>query len=147
MKRMVLAILVCASSAAGPAAAETQVYYGFQIGITNAPPPPKIVYQEAPDVVVVPDTKVYVVDRGANECDFFRFGDHWYVMVGGFWYRGGSYGGPFKVIDVRHVPEPILVIPGKHWKHHPHGGPPGLAKKTGGNAQKSVSKGKQGKGH
>lgn len=143
MKRVVLAALLCVTASAGPAAAETQVYYGFQIGITNAPPPPKIVYKEAPEAVIVPKTEVYVVDRGGNDCDFFRFDKHWYMMAGGFWYRSDSYGGPFVVVDVRKVPEPILVVPSEHWKHHPHGGPPGLAKKSG-----SASKGKKSKkGH
>ncbi len=136
MKRMVLALLVCALSAAGSVSAETQIYYGFQIGITNAPPPPRIVYQEAPGVVIVPDTKVYVVERGDNDCDFFRYGNYWYVTTGGFWYRAGGYRGPFKVVDVRNVPRAILAVPAKHWKHHPKGGPPGLAAKSGGNGKK-----------
>jgi hypothetical protein len=151
MKRTVLALLVCALSAAGSASAETQVYFGFQIGITNAPPPPKVVYKEAPDVVIVPDTKVYVVDRGDNDCDFFRYGKYWYVTAGGFWYRAGGYDGTFKVVDVRIVPSAILAVPAKHWKHHPKGGPPGLAKKAHGgenhSKKQSASKGKKGKGH
>ena len=151
MKRAVLALLVCALSPPGSVSAETQIYYGFQIGITNAPPPPKIVYREAPDVIIVPDTKVYVVERGDNDCDFFRIGNYWYVTTGGFWYRAGNYRGPFKVVDVRHVPMAILAVPAKHWKHHPKGGPPGLtAKANGGDAhlkKPSASKGKKGKGN
>jgi hypothetical protein len=151
MKRAVLVLLACALSSVGSAWAETQIHYGFHIGITNAPPPPKIVYKEAPDVVIVPDTKVYVVDRGGNDCDFFRYGKYWYVTTGGFWFRAGGYDGPFKVIDVRIVPTAILAVPAKHWKHHPKGGPPGLAKKTDGDGahgkKQSASKGKKGKGH
>lgn len=150
MKRAVLALLVWALIPVGSALAETQVYYGFHIGITNAPPPPKIVYKEEPDIVIVPDTKVYVVDRGDNDCDFFRHGKYWYVTAGGFWYRARGYDGPFKVIDVRSVPQVILSVPAKHWKHHPKGGPPGLAKKAAGgdkHAEKqTASKGKKGKG-
>lgn len=150
MRRTVLALSVCALFVAGSAAAETQIYYGFNIGITNAPPPPTIVYKAAPEVVVVPDSKVYVVARGDNDCDMFRFGSYFYVTSGGFWYRASSYKGPFKVIDVRKVPEPIFVVPGKHWKHHPHGGPPGLAAKvdkgSSAKATKATSKGKGKKG-
>ena len=143
MKRILLALLASTLPMVGPASAETNVYYDFHVGISNAPPPPRIVYQEAPDVVLVPDTKVYVVERGDNDCDFFRYGKHWYVMSGGYWYRGGQYDGPFKVIDVRNVPRAVLVVPAKHWKHHPKGGPPGLVAKDGGGA----GKGKKGKGH
>jgi hypothetical protein len=150
MIRAVLALLIFALSPVGSVSAETQIYYGFQIGITNAPPPPKIVYEEAPDVVIVSDTKVYVVDRGDNDCDFFRSGKYWYVTTGGFWFRSGSYDGSFKVIDVRIVPSAILSVPAKHWKHHPKGGPPGLAKKADGSdthlKKQTGSKGKKGKG-
>jgi hypothetical protein len=154
MKRTILAVSVCALFAAGSVSAETQIYFGFQIGITNAPPPPKIVYTEAPEVVIIPDTKVYVVNRGHNDCDFFRHGKYWYVTTGGFWYRAGGYDGPFKVVDVRNVPEAIFAIPAKHWKHHPKGGPPGLAAKAdGSDAHAKIQsgskgkKGKKGKGH
>lgn len=150
MKRAIMVASICILAAAGTVSAETQVYYGFQIGITNAPPPPKIVYEEAPDVVVLPETKVYVVDRGDNECDFFRYGKYWYVTAGGFWFRAGSYDGTFKVVDVRTVPTAILSVPAKHWKHHPKGGPPGLVKKTDGgvaHGKKHIkSKGKKGTG-
>lgn len=149
MRRVVLALIVCTLAAAGSTSAEAEIYYGFQIGITNAPPPPKIVYEEAPDVVVVPDTKVYVVDRGDNDCDFFRYGKYWYVTAGGFWFRAGSYDGSFKVVDVRKVPSAILTVPGKHWKHHPKGGPPGQTKKIAKgdthSKKKSASKGKKDK--
>src|SRR6185503_6720218 len=42
MKRLTIGLALCGLLAAGAATAETQVYYGFHIGISNAPPPPRI---------------------------------------------------------------------------------------------------------
>ena len=33
------------------------------------------------------------------------------------------------MIEERYVPAAIWKVPNKHWKRHPHGGPPGLTKK------------------
>jgi len=125
IKRMSLALLVCACTATYEAAAET--YFGFSIGISNAPPPPRIVVADSPQLIAVPKTPVYVV--GNTNYDVFRYGGSYYCYSSGFWYRAPSYGGPYVVVDVRSVPQPILVVPAQHWKSHPHRGPPGQLKK------------------
>ena len=107
--------------------AESSTYFGFSIGVSNAPPPPRIVVADAPPLVAVPGTSVQVVGIAAH--DIFAYGSTFYCYANGFWYRSGSYGGPYAVVDVRSVPQPILVVPAKHWKHHPLGGPPGQRKK------------------
>ncbi len=114
---------------AGSAAAETQVYYGFHVGISNAPPPPRIVYREAPEVVLVPGSQVYVVEDDQFDCDVFRVGPYWYAQDDGYWYRARSYRGPFTAIDVRRVPRAVFSVPARNWRHHPHGGPPGLTRR------------------
>jgi hypothetical protein len=115
---------------AGCAATGT-TYYGFEIGISNAPPPPRVVFVDEPEVVVVPGTRVYVVSEPSFGYDMFRYGSYWYVFSGGFWYRSSRYGGRYVVIDVRTVPRAIVTLPPERWKHHPHGGPPGQMKKRG----------------
>ena len=103
---------------AAPAYARTQTYFGFQIGIVGAPPPPRVVFYEPPPVFVEPGTRVYVVNDDDCDYDVFRYGPCWYMSYGGYWYRAPRYRGPFTVVDVRFVPRPIFYVPGRHWKHH-----------------------------
>jgi len=107
---------------ASPASARTSTYFGFQIGITNAPPPPHVVYYEEPEMVYVPSQRVYVVEDDFDDCDVFRYGNGWYACQDGYWYRAPRYGGPYRVIDVRYVPRPIFYVPTSHWKHRYSGG-------------------------
>jgi hypothetical protein len=129
MKRSVVtaccAVLVACGCASG------QAYYGFEVGVTNAPPPPRIYFESRPAVVAQLPGGVYVVDVGGYDCDMFRYGGYWYVFQAGYWYRSGSYRGPYRVVDVRSVPSRVIGVPAKHWRHHPHGGPPGQKKKHG----------------
>ncbi len=107
---------------------------GLTVSIGNAPPPPVIVIREQPHCVVVPGSTVYVVEEDQDEIpyDMFRYGVFWYVYNNDYWYRARGYRGPFVAVDVRYVPRAIITVPARHWKHHPHGGPPGLMKKRGG---------------
>ena len=113
MKRMLVVIAALGALSATPALAET--YFGFRIGINNAPPPPRIYFREEPRVMFVPESRVYVV-RNADY-DMFRYGRYWYVCDDGFWYRARSHRGPFRVVDARRVPQPIYYVPAQHWKH------------------------------
>jgi hypothetical protein len=110
--------LALAGLFAAPAWSASQTYFGFHLGITNAPPPPVVFYDE-PVVHAVPGYPVYVAD----DCpyDMFRYGPSWYLFDAGFWYRGRSYRGPFVAVDVRYVPRPVLHVPASHWKHRYHG--------------------------
>lgn len=128
IKRLFLAGVLSAL-VAGTAAAETTYYFGFHIGITNAPPPPKVQVREKPDYVLVAGRDVYMVSNDKLACDMFRVHSYWYMTANGFWYRARSQRGPFKVIDVRRVPRAIFATPAEYWHHHPHGGPPGQMKK------------------
>jgi len=101
---------------------------GLTVNIGNAPPPPVVVVREEPRCVVVPGSTVYVVSNPVPY-DMFRYGVFWYVYNDGYWYRSRGYRGPFAAIEVRYVPRAIITVPARHWRHHPHGGPPGLAKK------------------
>jgi hypothetical protein len=105
----------------------SSTYVGFSIGISNAPPAPRVVFVDQPDVVIVPGSSVYVVQN--PDYDVFRYGGYFYLSSGGYWYRSRSYDQPFAVCDVRTVPRPVLTVPARHWKHHPLGGPPGHRKR------------------
>ena len=101
----------------------------MQLNIGNAPPPPVVIYQAAPQMMVVPHSAVYVLDDDDRDYDFFRYGVYWFIWNKGYWYRSSSYRGPFRVIEARYVPDAIWNVPSRRWKHHPHGMPPGQARK------------------
>jgi hypothetical protein len=126
---LALALAACAGGLAssGPAAASVPI--SITIG---APPPPVIVYHEEPRWVVVPRSRVYVVEEEDRPAyDEFRYGGWFYIFNGGFWYRSAHWGGPFIAVHERLVPNAVMVVPEEHWRHppHPHGMPPGQAKK------------------
>ena len=132
MKRWLTCMAALGALVAGPRPAGAELYYGFTIGISNAPPPPVIRYSREPECVRASDAMVYVVedDDFRYNGDLFRYGQYWFAYQGGYWYRGRSFRGPFSVIDVRRVPRAVIYVPKKHWKHHPHGGPPGQMRRT-----------------
>ena len=129
-----------------PATASAGTSASVMVQFGTPPPAPVVVVREEPRVVLVPGSTVYVVENDVPY-DMFRYGVFWYVYNDGYWYRARGYRGPFRAIEVRYVPRAIVTVPAKHWRHHPHGGPPGLAKKgRPGNDVMVVKKGR-GKGH
>lgn len=123
----VLAGCAFATFIALPALAATDVHVSINLG--NAPPPPVVVVQHAPRTVWLPESRVYVVNDDDFDDDYFQCGSYWYVLRGDYWYRARTWRGPYGVIEQRYVPHSIMVVPANHWKHHPHGGPPGQMKK------------------
>lgn len=93
----------------------SRTYLGFSVGVTNAPPPPRVVFVEEPLLMLVPGTSVYVIENSGY--DAFRYGDYVYLSSGGYWYRSRGYAQPFRVVDVRSVPRAVLTVPGDRWKH------------------------------
>ncbi len=113
-----------ASAYARPSLAEVDIHIGISV-----PPPPAVVFSGPPEVVVVPRTQVYYVPAAADY-DMYRYRTYWYINRDGYWYRSHRYGGPFKSVESRYVPRPIVVVPATYRHHpiHPHGGPPGHLK-------------------
>ncbi len=94
-------------------------------------PAPVVLFDREPDVMLVPNTRVYAVS--GLDYDLFRYGQYWYINDGGYWYRARNYRGPFGAIRFEGVPRQIVVVPGRYHHHpmHPFGGPPGQMKKRG----------------
>jgi hypothetical protein len=116
-----------AAVVAWPAGALAGSSVGWSVTIGNSPPPPVVVFQREPRVVVVPGSTVYVIEEDCNY-DVFRYGVFWYVCNDGYWYRARTHRGPFTAVSARYVPTAISNVPPKYWRH-PHGRPPGHMKK------------------
>ncbi len=117
------------SGPATPARAEVSADINIRLGDR---PAPVVVFQEEPEVVLVPRSRVYYVEHRGY--DLYRYGRYWYINDGGYWFRASGYRGPFVGIELRHVPRSITVVPDRYRHHpitpsHPHGGPPGQLKK------------------
>lgn len=144
----ILALSGLAAFCSMPAFAATDLR--VSINLSNAPPPPVVVVQHAPRTVWLPESRVYVVDDSDFDDDYFQCGGYWYVYRSNYWYRARTWRGPYSVIEQRYVPHSVMVVPARHWKRHPHGGPPGHMKRAtyvdhrGGHVERS--KGKKGKG-
>jgi hypothetical protein len=121
MKRLwTFAAMFALSCAAMPLHAETRTWFGFQIGVNGGGPPPAFAFRSEPRVVVVND--VQVVDDDRCDDDMFHSDGMWWRLRGGYWFRSATWRGPWIGVDVRRVPERVLVVPARNWKHHPREG-------------------------
>ncbi|MBF0505243.1 MAG: hypothetical protein HQL09_00255 [Nitrospirae bacterium] len=82
-----------------PAATSARVEVNIGIGIP--------VFSAPPELVVFPDTSVYVVP----DYDVFFYHGYWYRPYGGRWYRSGNYNGPWSFIVRGRVPVSIINLP------------------------------------
>jgi hypothetical protein len=111
-----------ATAVAAPATVRAATSLDINLHVGNPPPPPRFVFEDEPDVVLIPQTRVYYVP--GPRFDLFRYGRYWYINNGGWWYRAYHYRGPFTYIQYDRVPVTILRVPPKYHRH-PLGGPPG----------------------
>jgi hypothetical protein len=80
-----------------------------------------------PRVVAVPGTPVYHVP--SMPYNYFVYAGHYYLFHEGMWLSAASYNGPWTVIALERVPQPILGVPVEYYKRPPghwkkHGPPP-----------------------
>ena len=144
-----VALVTLFSGSATPARAEVSADINIRLGNR---PAPVVVFQEEPEVVLVPKSRVYYVEHRGY--DLYRYGRYWYINDDGYWFRASGYRGPFVGIELRHVPRSITVVPDRYRNHpiypsHPHGGPPGQLKKYNGRFSDDrivVKEGKSSKG-
>jgi hypothetical protein len=119
VKRLLTVIALIGLTAAVPRHAQAAV--GFSIYISNAPPPPRVIFERSPRFVLVPEDEVYVVDDPYCDYDVFRYGDWYYLYDEGYWYRASNYAGPFLAIRLDYVPRPIFYVSryGYDWRDRP----------------------------
>ena len=111
-----------------PALAHTDVSVHVNIG--KAPPPPVVVVQHPPRMVWLPETHVAVVQDEDFDNDTFQCGVYWYTYRDGWWYRARAWRGPYSYVETRYIPQSILVVPERHWRHYPYANvPPGQWRK------------------
>ena len=129
MKRTVLWVSVVCAALLVPHSAWSRQYYGFSVGVANAPRPPVIRVAREPHALLASDAMVYVVDDPTVrfDGDLFHYGQYWFAYTRGFWYRARAPRGPYAVIDVLKVPRAIIGVPRKLWTHHPLAEAPGKA--------------------
>jgi hypothetical protein len=120
MKRTiaVAALALAAALTTSATMARAESYFGFTIGVTNAPAH-RFAYAPPPDLYYEPSSRVYVVENGYDDWDVFRYGSTWYACDGDYWYRANNYRGPFYACDVRSVPRPIFYVPQNRWRRYP----------------------------
>ena len=67
-------------------------------------------FTEEPSSYMIPNTSVYFVE-GNSGYDMYRFGNTWYLVDNGDWFRADSWRGPFISIQTSTVPRTVLTIP------------------------------------
>ena len=135
-----LTLLLAGAAFAAPSFAEVDVHVGI--------PAPQIVIESPPRLVVVPGAPVvrYAPDVDYN---YFTYGGRYYTTRDDGWYASSSYGGPWTYVERSRLPRPLLGVPVKYYREpryyheyhaehrgHPHGMPPGQAKKIYGKGYK-----------
>ena len=135
-----LSLLLAGAACAAPSFAEVDVHIGI--------PAPQIVIESPPRLVVVPSAPVvqYAPDVSYN---YFAYGGRYYTIRDDRWYVAPGYGGPWTYVERTHVPRQIVGVPERYWREpryyreyhaegrgHPHGMPPGQAKKIYGKGYK-----------
>jgi len=113
MTKRILATSLCAFALASVApilpakAAEVRVNVNTRT--------PTIYFDTEPDVVVIPNSRVYYYQ--APEYDVYRYGRGWYVNRDGYWYRASSYRGPFVRVSAGAIPRQIVVVPTEYRRY------------------------------
>jgi hypothetical protein len=98
------ALLTCGT--AQEASAGVDVGVGINLG------PPPIVVAEPPVVVPIPRSQVYFVPE--VEFDVFFHNGYWWSPRGDRWYRSRAYKGPWRIVERRYVPAPVIRVPGDY---------------------------------
>jgi hypothetical protein len=117
-------VLILSASACAPgyysySSSAPDTYMGFVVGVSNAPPPPRV-YRGSPQFTVTVSSGVRVIESPEPDCDMFFYGGTYYLYSSsGYWYRCNSYDGSYSLVEVRRVPRVVLEVPAAHWRHHP----------------------------
>lgn len=109
--------LVVAGAVSGTQATTARASVILNVGVHagDPPPPPAYVFDDEPEVILVPSTRVYYVPE--TDFDLYRYGRYWYINRAGWWYRSAGYRGPFGYIGYDRVPASVINIPPKYRRH------------------------------
>jgi hypothetical protein len=108
-----LGMAVALTVTAPKASARTDVSINLRIGDPYRGP--RVIFEDEPDVVIVPGTRVYYVRD--HDYDLYRYGSYWYYNYDGGWYRSRRYNGPFTYVGYRAVPRPVAYVPVRYRRH------------------------------
>jgi hypothetical protein len=122
VKKILAIIGLMGLTSATPQFAHSAV--NFSIFISNAPPPPRVVFVHQPRFVLVPEEDVYYCEDDYSDYDVFRYGSFFYLYDDGYWYRANTYRGPFVAIRIDYVPRQIFYVSdyGYRWRQAPQWG-------------------------
>ena len=122
MKRLLITAAALASlgmvTFPGSSMAGTSV--GVSINIGDPYRGAALHFRSEPDVVLVPDTRVYYVRD--YDYDVYRYGSYWYYNYDGGWYRARRYDGPYVYVGYQSVPRSVAYVPvryRRHWRESP----------------------------
>jgi len=109
MRRLIPSLALALALLAAGTVRNSDARVSASINLRIGRPAPVVVFDQEPDVVLVPGTRVYYVD--GQPYDLYRYGSYWYICDGGYWYRARNYRGPFATIDVGFVPRSLVSVP------------------------------------
>lgn len=92
---------------------------GVNVGISIGVPAP-LVFEEPPDVVVVPSGSAYVY-MVPDSPGLYFYNNFWYRFHEGHWFRSGIYNGSWVYLDTRRVPRFVLDVPPDYYSSLPSG--------------------------
>jgi len=98
---MLGALLICGAASKAMA--------GVNVGINVNLGPPPIVAAEPPEVVLMPNSRLYFVP--GLDFDVFFYNGFWWSPRGNHWYRSQVYNGPWRIVERRFVPGPVIHVP------------------------------------
>ena len=121
MKRSLYAIAAAALIAtAFTATAHAATSVDVRVSVGDRYHGATLAFRNEPEVVLVPDTKVYYVEN--EDCDLYRYGRFWYFVEDGLWYRSTTWRGPFLHVRMESVPRSVVMVPVRYRRHW--NGPP-----------------------
>ncbi len=115
---VVLSVASCAPAYVAPDGSRT--YYGFMVGLYDAPPPPALEFGGPPRYEPIEDSDVQWVEAPDPSCDLFLYHGAFYLYQrDGYWYRSRRPDGGYVAIEVHQVPRAVLQVDASHWRHRP----------------------------
>ncbi len=114
MKKIV-SLFFCLCVVMSASLAQAGVDVSINIGV-----PPPLLFEEPPEMVVVPGAGAYVY-MVPDMLGVYFYGGFWYRLHDGHWFRARSYDGPWGYIVRSRVPRYVLGVPPDYYLHLPPG--------------------------